>query len=125
MSSRSSHVRLKVVALLGSMTALWAFAAFVTVREGLNLLSVSTLDSGVGRPTVALLSQHDAGSSEMLLRLGASGVRQVVDVTSPSGWNRLRMVVGQPATRAVSRIQAPILKALGRLLKVFSRREDT
>lgn len=65
-----------------------------------------------GIPTVALLSQHDPGSTEMLLRLGASGVRQVVDVTSPSGWNRLRTVVGQPATRAVSRIQAPILKAL-------------
>jgi AraC-like DNA-binding protein len=65
-----------------------------------------------GIPTVALLSQHDPGSTETLLRLGASGVRQVVDVTSPSGWNRLRMVVGQPATRAVSRIQAPILKAL-------------
>ncbi|MEZ0335300.1 MAG: helix-turn-helix domain-containing protein [Gemmatimonadales bacterium] len=65
-----------------------------------------------GIPTVALLSQHDPGSTEMLLRLGASGVRQVVDVTSPSGWNRLRLVVGQPATRAVSRIQAPILRAL-------------
>jgi AraC-like DNA-binding protein len=65
-----------------------------------------------GIPTVALLSQHDPGSTETLLRLGASGVRQVVDVTSPSGWNRLRMVVGQPATRAVSRIQGPILKAL-------------
>ena len=65
-----------------------------------------------GIPTVALLSQHDPGSTEMLLRLGASGVRQVVDVTSPSGWNRLRTLVGQPATRAVSRIQAPILQAL-------------
>ena len=42
------------------------------------------------------------------------GVRQVVDVTSPAGWNRLRQVVGQPATRAVARIQAPILTALGR-----------
>jgi transcriptional regulator GlxA family with amidase domain len=37
----------------------------------------------------------------------------VVDVTSPAGWNRLRLVVGQPATRAVARIQAPILAALG------------
>jgi AraC-like DNA-binding protein len=63
-------------------------------------------------PTVALLSQHDAGASEMLLRLGASGVRQVVDVTSPSGWSRLRHIVGQPATRAVARIQAPILDSL-------------
>jgi AraC-like DNA-binding protein len=65
-----------------------------------------------GIPTVALVSQHDPGATEMLLRLGASGVRQVVDVTSPTGWNRLRLVVGQPATRAVARIQAPILSAL-------------
>ena len=48
----------------------------------------------------------------MLLRLGASGVRQVVDVTSPAGWSRLRQVVGQPATRAVARIQQPILESV-------------
>ena len=65
-----------------------------------------------GIPTVALVSHHDPGATEMLLRLGASGVRQVVDVTSPTGWNRLRQVVGQPATRAVARIQGPILDAL-------------
>ncbi|HEX6107760.1 MAG TPA: helix-turn-helix transcriptional regulator [Gemmatimonadales bacterium] len=63
-------------------------------------------------PTVALLSQHDPGATERLLRLGASGVRQVVDVTSPSGWSRLREVVGQPATRSAARIQGPILDAL-------------
>jgi AraC-like DNA-binding protein len=63
-------------------------------------------------PTVALVSQHDPGAIEMLLRLGASGVRQVVDVTSPAGWSRLRQVVGQPATRAVARIQHPILEAV-------------
>ena len=63
-------------------------------------------------PTVALVSQHDPGAIEMLLRLGASGVRQVVDVTSPAGWGRLRQVVGRPATRAVSRIQQPILEAI-------------
>jgi AraC-like DNA-binding protein len=65
-----------------------------------------------GIPTVALVSQHDPGATEMLLRLGASGVRQVVDVTSPTGWSRLRQVVGQPATRAAARIQGPILEAL-------------
>jgi AraC-like DNA-binding protein len=65
-----------------------------------------------GIPTVALVSQHDPTATEMLLRLGASGVRQVVDVTSPTGWSRLRQVVGQPATRAVARIQGPVLDAL-------------
>ena len=66
-----------------------------------------------GIPTVALVSQHNAGATEMLLRLGASGVRQVVDVTVPAGWAQLRQVGGQPATRAVARIQGPILEALG------------
>ncbi len=65
-----------------------------------------------GIPTVALLSQHDHTANDMLLRLGASGVRQVVDGTSPSGWTRLRQAVGQPATRAIARIQSPILDAL-------------
>lgn len=65
-----------------------------------------------GIPTVALVSQHDPSTTEMLLRLGASGVRQVVDVTAPAGWSRLRQVVGQPATRAVARIQGPILDAM-------------
>jgi AraC-like DNA-binding protein len=65
-----------------------------------------------GIPTVALVSQHDPSSTEMLLRLGATGVRQVVDVTSPTGWSRLRQVVGQPATRAAARIQGPVLEAL-------------
>lgn len=65
-----------------------------------------------GIPTVALVSQHDPTATEMLLRLGASGVRQVVDVTSPTGWNHLRQVVGQPATRAVAQIQGPILDVL-------------
>jgi AraC-like DNA-binding protein len=68
-----------------------------------------------GIPTVALVSRHDDGASETLLRLGASGVRQVVDVTSPAGWHRLRRVVGQPASRAVSRIQGPLLDALDEL----------
>ena len=38
-----------------------------------------------GIPTVALVSQHDPSSTEMLLRLGASGVQQVVDVTRLRG----------------------------------------
>lgn len=66
-------------------------------------------------PTVALLSQHDADASEMLLRLGATGVRQVVDVTSPAGWARLRRLVGQPVSRAVGRIQRPLFEALPNL----------
>lgn len=65
-----------------------------------------------GIPTVALLSQHDPGASEMLLKFGASGVRQVVDVSLPAGWTRLREAVALPATRSAARIQGPVLAAL-------------
>lgn len=66
-----------------------------------------------GIPTVALVSRYDSEGSEALLHLGASGVRQVIDVTGPEGWHRLRQVLGQPATRDVARIQGPVIQALG------------
>jgi AraC-like DNA-binding protein len=65
-----------------------------------------------GIPTVALVLRHDAAASETLLRLGATGVRQVVDVTAPAGWNRLRQLVAEPATRGAARILAPLLASL-------------
>jgi AraC-like DNA-binding protein len=68
-----------------------------------------------GIPTVALVSRHDASGSEALLHLGASGVRQVIDVTGPDGWRRLRQVLGQPTTRDAARIQGPVLEALGQV----------
>ncbi len=65
-----------------------------------------------GVPTVALVSRPDPASSEALLRLGASGVREVVDVSSPSGWSQLRQAVARPASRAAARIQGAVLGAL-------------
>ena len=66
-----------------------------------------------GIPTVALVSRHEPPDSEALLQFGASGVRQVVDVTGPEGWQRLRQVLGQPTSREAARIQGPVLAALG------------
>jgi AraC-like DNA-binding protein len=68
-----------------------------------------------GVPTVALVTRHDAAASETLLRLGATGVRQVVDVTAPMGWNRLRQLVAEPATRGAARILSPVLLELPEL----------
>lgn len=65
-----------------------------------------------GIPTVALVSRHDPVGSETLLQLGATGVRQVVDVTGPDGWQRLRQILGQPASRDVARIEGPVLAEL-------------
>ena len=66
-------------------------------------------------PTVALVTRHEPGDSEALLRLGATGVRQVVDATDPAGWRRLREVLGaHPAERSHA-ILAPIVATLGPL----------
>ena len=54
MKSRNTRVRSKVVALLVSLTALWAFAAYVTVREGLNMLWVTVTANDIGFPLSVL-----------------------------------------------------------------------
>lgn len=63
-------------------------------------------------PTVALVTRHDPGVVQTLLRLGATGVREAVDVTAPAGWGRLRQLVAEPATRGAARIMAPVFSAL-------------
>jgi hypothetical protein len=69
MSSRGSHVRTKVVALLVSLVALWAFAAVVTLRAGLNLLWADTLNQNLDHPTEALITalQQERGLSLVYL----------------------------------------------------------
>ncbi|MEH1169482.1 nitrate- and nitrite sensing domain-containing protein [Micromonospora sp. CPCC 205539] len=57
MASRSASLRTKVVALLVSLSALWAFAAWVTLRDGLNVLGVQTLDAQVVEPSESLLTE--------------------------------------------------------------------
>lgn len=63
-------------------------------------------------PTVALVSRIDPAAPDALLRLGAHGVREVVDVTGPLGWTRLRQMVGAPSGRSAARILGPLHGAL-------------
>src|SRR5258705_12783480 len=63
-------------------------------------------------PAVALVSRHDRGATETLLKLGATGVRSVVDCTEPAGWRRLRDLVGHPASPVAARILARVVPAL-------------
>jgi AraC-like DNA-binding protein len=60
-------------------------------------------------PTVALVSRYDPRASTALLQLGATGVRDVVDLTAPAGWSRLRDVIAHPASPVVARILAGVL----------------
>ena len=64
-------------------------------------------------PTVALVTRRAPGTAEALLRLGATGVRQVVDATDASGWRRLREVLGGPPGERAQAILGPVLEELG------------
>ncbi|MGS2619173.1 sensor histidine kinase [Micromonospora sp. LZ34] len=70
MGSRSSNLRTKVVALLASLVALWSFTAWVTIRDGVNLLGVQALDSKVFNPTEPLLLQLQLERRTSLTFLG-------------------------------------------------------
>lgn len=81
MSSRGSRVRVKVIALLALLVALWAFAATVTLRDGLNLLWVSTIES-VGTQTGELLSTLQAERRASLVYLSDRGSAQSESLSS-------------------------------------------
>jgi methyl-accepting chemotaxis protein len=81
MRFRSTRLQVKITALLMSLIALWAFAAWVTLREGLNLLSLSTLDKNTGRPGSALVTelQQERRVSVIYLSNPTAPQRQVLD----------------------------------------------
>lgn len=59
-------------------------------------------------PAVALISQRDARVSDRVLRLGATGVSAVVDVSVPAGWQRLRDLVREPSSPVAARVAAEL-----------------
>jgi AraC-like DNA-binding protein len=77
---------------------------------------VDELDDLVRRfpdlPTVALLTKNDPDAPGALLRLGATGIRHVIDVTAPAGWRRLRHLLAEPASRPAAKILGKVMDAL-------------
>ena len=61
-------------------------------------------------PTVALLGNTPA-TAEALLQLGNAGVTRLVDVRLPSGWSRLRQLLGNEAPREVDRVALEAIRA--------------
>jgi signal transduction histidine kinase len=76
MRFRNARLRTKITALLLSLAALWAFAAWVTLREGVNLLWVSALNSGVAQPLDDVQPQLQRERELSLIRLGDPGPAQ-------------------------------------------------
>ncbi len=70
-----------------------ARAIVVSVRryEQENDVNLHRVISGIPQiPTVALLSTMTADTPHALLRLGNEGIRRVIDVRLPGGWDKLR-----------------------------------
>lgn len=59
-------------------------------------------------PAVALITRTDARVSDRVLRLGATGVQAVVDVSVPAGWQRLRELLREPSSPVVARVMAEL-----------------
>ncbi|GAA4076336.1 sensor histidine kinase [Actinomadura miaoliensis] len=76
MRFRNSRLRTKITALLVSLAALWVFAAWVTLRDGLNLLSLSTLDTKTGRPGNELITALQEERRLTVVYLGRRGPQQ-------------------------------------------------
>lgn len=59
-------------------------------------------------PAVALISRPDRDAPRRVLGLGASGVRAVVDVSVPAGWNRLRDLLREPTSPVAARVMGAL-----------------
>ncbi|GAA2678779.1 hypothetical protein GCM10010412_062200 [Nonomuraea recticatena] len=75
MRLRNTRLRTKVTALLLSLAALWSFAAWVTLREGVNLLWVAQLDSSVVGPSEPLLVELQRERRASMIQLGERSPR--------------------------------------------------
>ncbi|MFF5172271.1 nitrate- and nitrite sensing domain-containing protein [Micromonospora sp. NPDC000089] len=82
MGSGSARLRTKVIALLASLVALWSFAAWVTVRDGFNLLWVQTLDSRVAEPGEPLVTALQTERRLATTYLGRPQDRERAELTA-------------------------------------------
>ncbi len=66
-----------------------------------------------GIPTLALLSHHGRAAPEDLLAVGNCGIRHIIDVRVPAGWNNLRQAIASLAANdghdeAVARVMEDV-----------------
>lgn len=91
-------------------------------RIGAVLLSVSRCEGGEAArvasvvrefphvPAFALITQSSETNAETALELGNCGVRTIVDVRHPSGWRRLRELLGREAVIDTGRSALAVLR---------------
>ncbi|MEV0596247.1 sensor histidine kinase [Nonomuraea cavernae] len=77
MRFRNASVRSKITALIVSLTLLWAFAAWVTLREGVNLIGAAAVDAQLVEPSEPLLVELQRERRQTIARVG--GGARIVD----------------------------------------------
>ncbi|GAA2606376.1 nitrate- and nitrite sensing domain-containing protein [Actinomadura fulvescens] len=128
MRFRNSRLRTKIVALLLSLTALWAFAAWVTLREGVNLLFVTAMD-GVVAPSDPMLADLQRERRLTLIAMASAGAgqdRRAVISGQRERTNRSRAVVVRAANGgAFQRAAGPELeRRTTQMLKLLRGLDD-
>ncbi|WBC16882.1 nitrate- and nitrite sensing domain-containing protein [Micromonospora sp. WMMA1998] len=128
MRSRSTNLRTKIIALLASLTALWAFAAWVTVRDGFNLLGVQALNARVFEPSDPLLLELQNERRLSLRYLGESDPGQLqelqaqrarTDETATALWDSVQdWRTEVPASDELEQRLAELKTELGQLVQV-------
>ncbi|MEU0567987.1 nitrate- and nitrite sensing domain-containing protein [Nonomuraea sp. NPDC005983] len=103
------------------MTALWAFAAWVTLREGVNLLWVAQVDSSVVGPSEPLLVDLQRERRASVIRLGDSSLRTRKDLQVQRQQADRTMTAFEEAARADIVDWAVDEDGAKRLAEVFRR----
>ncbi|WP_219463592.1 sensor histidine kinase [Nonomuraea rhizosphaerae] len=121
MRFRNSRLRTKIMALLLSLAALWAFAAWVTLREGVNLLWVSQLDNNVISPSEPLLVDLQRERRLSIIRLSDGSARSRKELETQRGQADKKLATFLESARAGVVDLAMDDEGDSRLADVFSR----
>ncbi|WP_020522324.1 sensor histidine kinase [Catelliglobosispora koreensis] len=120
-----SALRKRILAVLASLVALWAFAAYVTVGEGISLVWLATLEQQVAKPTetlVAALQQERRAAAE---RSGLDSARAATDAAIQRQLEGMRGQAAQWATSSASDERLEILlRALDGLPEIRAAEND-
>ncbi|MEU6715311.1 nitrate- and nitrite sensing domain-containing protein [Nonomuraea sp. NPDC046802] len=82
MGLRNTRLRTKITALLVSLVALWIFAAWVTLREGVNLLWATQLDSSIIAPSEPMLVELQKERRVSVVKLSSPAFRSRKELDS-------------------------------------------
>ncbi|WP_043629344.1 nitrate- and nitrite sensing domain-containing protein [Nonomuraea candida] len=124
MGFRNTSLRTKVTALLLSLAALWAFAAWVTLREGVNLLWVTQVNDSIVEPSEPLLVELQKERRVSAVHLSDKAIRSRKDLQDQRKNTDLQLTTFKEAAGATLVSWATDEEGQERLAEVF-RRLDT